>query len=107
MSTYGRTVSSLGHHRNRPVTSASGLSELVSMAYTGTAAKIASRVSTTRLVHTNDLGGAVGLLGDLRIAPSPPPRMRRERQVQARHHEQEEQQQYGHGRAGAEVPGDE
>src|SRR5918992_5895152 len=98
MSTYGRSVSSLGSQRNLPVTSASGLSELVSIAYTGTTANTVSRVSTTRRVHTKDRGGAVGDRGDLlpelelRMAP---PRPGRDRQIAGGDQQQEEQQQYG------------
>src|SRR3569833_4366616 len=104
MSMYGRSVSEPGIHWNLSVTSWSGFSEVLSMTYTGRAAKIPSSVSTMRRVHTNDIGRAIGDRCALDIAP---PRPGGDGQVRRGHQEQEEQQQHGHGRAGAEVPGEE
>src|SRR5690242_13200335 len=104
MSMYGRIVNSLGSQWNWPVTSASGFSELETMTYTGSSTKPVSRVRKIRRDHRNERGGAMGEWGlDIGRLPSPGG----QQQVHAGHHEQEQQQQDGHGRAGAEVPGDE
>src|SRR5262245_49676784 len=108
MSMYGRSVSEPGIHWNLSVTSCSGLSDVLSMTYTGSAAKIPSRVRTIRRVQMNDMGRAIGDRRVLDVLDTAgPPRPGGERQVRRGHHEQEQQQQHGHGRAGAEVPGEE
>ncbi len=69
MSIYGRTVRCEGIQWKVPVTSESGLSELLSITYMGRVAKMVSSVRTIRRVHTKDGGGAVGVLSGLDTLP--------------------------------------
>src|SRR5712671_2713036 len=104
MSWYGARVSGDGIQRNVLVTSCSGLSELLTISYTGTSANTVSRVSTMRRVQMKDGGGAISPRF-LDMVSLPPPG--RADQVHGGHQEQEDQHEHRHRRALAEVPVDE
>src|ERR1039457_6160585 len=133
MSMYGLIVMCAGIQWNVPVTSCSGLSELLTITYTGSTAKMVSSVSTVRRVQMKERGGAGAAPAGLGTRPPSgsdqqvQPCAHKERggasaaradlgtrppsgsdqQVHPCDQEQEEQQEDRHRRALAEVPGEE
>src|ERR1035437_9275406 len=69
MAMFGLIVTCAGIQWNVPVTSCSGLSELLTITYTGSTAKMVSSVSTIRRVQMKERGGASGAWADLGTGP--------------------------------------
>src|ERR1039457_5978619 len=103
MSMYGLIVTCAGIQWNVPVTSCSGLIELLTITYPGRTAPMVSSVSTIRRVQMKERGGARGAGAERCTGPP----AGRDQQGHPGDQEQEEQQEDRQRRARAEGPGEE